>query len=426
MRRRRTANRLIPALLAAASAPFIAAPAAGDDGWAFDSSGQRETWSADYELTLQLIRERERLFAPLSASWERGDRAERSAAELRLDLQLRCNSEPCDGTRLVLKPRLALADDERPRAMPDPEPDWLAEGYLLFELDGGTRIGAGKRLQGWGPSLLYSPTNRLFPDNGAITPRRDIPGKPMAFASADLSARGRASLLLADPRLDPLEGIDSGGAFGLARAEWNWVEGQITTLGAAAGGGGGFQPYVGGYFQHGLGDAWTIGAELAASRGYADTESSAASLAQNRGRWHWDGVFNLRYGAASGAETGLELIYNGYAQSDAELRNPQLAALPSAGRGPSRNRPLHPYVQRRYALLQTTWPKLFGDRRWGLTARLLQGLDRASTSTFAELSYSPGDAATVYLGLSRSRAGEALEMSQPVTRSAYLALDAFF
>ncbi|MGL6162690.1 hypothetical protein [Microbulbifer sp.] len=430
MRSRRTANRLIPALLASVSAPLftalVAAPAAGDDGWAFDSSRQKGTWSTDYELTLQLIREREHLFSAFSTSSGGGGRAERIAAELRLDLQLRCNSEVCDGTRLVLKPRLALADDERPRAMPDPEPDWLAEGYLLRELGGGVRIGAGKRLVGWGPSLSYSPTNRLFPDNGAVTPRRDIPGKPMAFASTNLSARGRASLLLADPRLDPVEGIESGGTFGLARAEWNWVEGQVTSLGAVAGGGGGFRPYVGGYFQRGLGDAWTIGAEMAASRGYADAENGAPHLAQNRERWRWDGVFNLRYGAASGAETGLELIYNGYAQSKAELRNPQIAALPSAGRGPSRNRPLHPYVQRRYALLQTTWPKLFGDRRWGLTARLLQGLDRASTSSFAELSFSPGDAATVYLGLSLSRAGEALEMSQPVTRSVYLAVDAFF
>ncbi|MFC6981259.1 hypothetical protein [Microbulbifer taiwanensis] len=326
----------------------------------------------------------------------------------------------------MLKPRLALGDDDRPAAMPDPQPDWLAEGYLLREFDGGTRVGAGKRLLGWGPSLLYSPSNRLFPDNGAVTPRRDVPGKPMAFASTDLSPRGRANLLLADPRLDEVAGLDSGGAFSLARAEWNWVEGRIATLGAVAAGGGGFRPYVGGYYQLGLGEAWTLGFEAATSRGYADTVAGAPALAQNEERWRWDGVFNLRYGAASGAETGLELIYNGYAQSDAERLDPALAALPSAGRGPSRNRPLHPFVQRRYALLQTTWPKLFGDRRWGLTARLLQGLDGASTSGFTELSYSPGDAATVYLGLSRSRSGKALEMSQPVTRSAYLALDAFF
>ncbi|WP_346838615.1 hypothetical protein [Microbulbifer sp. SAOS-129_SWC] len=416
MRNPRPATGLSAALLAV----FAAAPTAADD-WAFATQSADSRWSSDSEWTLQLIREQQQLFAPLG-----GGSADRSAAELRLDLQLRCSAAPCDDTRLVLKPRLAAASGDRPASLPDPQPDWLAEGYVLHDLGSGRRIGAGKRLVGWGPSLLYSPTNRLFPDNGAVTPRRDIPGKPMAFASADLSAHGRASLLLADPRLDEVAGIDSGGGFGLARAEWNWVEGQITTVGTVAGGGGGFRPYVGGYFQHGLGDAWTFGAEAAASRGYAEGDGSAAPLAQNRAHWHWDGVANLRYGAASGAEIGLELIYNGYALSETEWRNPLLAAYPSAGRGPSRNRPLHPFVQSRYALLQGTWPKLFGDRRWGLTARLLQGLDRPSSSAFAELSFSPSDTTTVYLGLSNNRADAALEMSQPVTRSAYLALDAFF
>ncbi|MCW8126114.1 hypothetical protein [Microbulbifer halophilus] len=408
---------LIPALLAA----LCAAPTAADDDWAFETQEPQSSWSAQRDLSLQLIRERESLFAPLGGGY-----ADRSAAELRLDLQLRCNIEACDGTRAVLKPRLALDHDDRPEAMTDPQPDWLAEGYLLRDLEGGARIGAGKRLVGWGPSLLYSPTNRLFPDNGALTPRRDIPGKPMIFAATDIAGRGRLNLLLADPRLDDVAGIDTGGTFGLARTEWNWVEGQITTLGAVTGGGGGFRPYFGGYFQHGLGEAWTLGFEAAVSRGYARRDGGTQPLAQNRAHWRWDGLVNLRYGASSGAEIGLELVYNGYAQNDSEIRNPLIAAFPSAGRGPSRNRPLHPYAQSRYALLQTTWPKLFGDRRWNLTARLLQGLDSASTSSFAELSYSPGDATTLYMGLSHSRAGEALSMTQPVTRSAYLALDVFF
>ncbi|AWF79670.1 hypothetical protein BTJ40_01830 [Microbulbifer sp. A4B17] len=399
----------------------VAMPVLGQTQWAFDTSSNSKTWRSDYELSLQAIYERERLAETLG-----DDDTRRSAAELRLDLQMRCTKGYCDGTRIVLKPRLAADKDERPATMPDPYPDWFAEGYLLYETEEGTRFGAGKRLQGWGPSLLYSPTNRLFPDNGAVTPRRDIPGKPMAFASTDISARARASLLVADPRLDTVDAIDSGGSFQLTRAEWNWVEGQVTTVGAVAAGGGGFQPYAGGYVQHGLGDAWTLGAEFAASRGYAESSDTGIELTQNRSHWRWDGVINLRYGATSGAETGLELIYNGYALSEAELRNPQLAALPSAGRGPSRNRPLHPFVQRHYALLQTTWPKLFGDRRWSLTARLLQGLDQSSSSGFAELSYSPSDSVTLYLGLSGSRANEDLELSQPVTSSSYLAVDLFF
>ncbi|MFA0811407.1 hypothetical protein [Microbulbifer epialgicus] len=408
-------------LIATIIATVTSLPAAGQSEWAFDTNGNTQTWTSDSEVSLQLIHERERLIDLLG-----DDDTRRNAAELRLDLQLRCSKSPCEGTRIILKPRLTLDEDERPASMPDPYPDWFAEGYLLYEMKGGARVGVGKRLQGWGPSLLYSPTNRLFPDNGAVTPRRDIPGKPMVYASTELSTHGRTSFLVADPRLDDVAGITTGGSFQMARAEWNWVEGHITTIGAVAAGGGGFHSYVGGYFQHTLGDAWTIGAELATSRGYAKSTGGALELAQNRGHWRWDGIINLRYGASSGAETGLELIYNGYAQSEKELLNPQLAALPSAGRGPSRNRPLHPYVQRHYALLQTNWPKLFGDRRWSLTARLLQGLDRASTSTFAEISYSPSDTTTVYLGLSNSRAGKDLELTQPVTHSSYLAVDIFF
>lgn len=374
-------------------------------------------------MSLQLIHEREDVFAPLG-----GGEANRSAVELRLNLQLQCDRGAYQDTRLVLKPRLSLDDDERPRDMPDPQPDALAEGYLLQSLGDG-QLGLGKRLLGWGPSLLYSPTNRLFPDNGAATPRRDIPGKPMAFASMPLSARGRLNLLVADPRLDEVDGIRSGGAFGLARAEWNWVQSQITTLGAVVGGGGGLQPYFGGYVQHGLGDAWTLGAEAAASRGYARRASSGVGeepLAQNENRWHWDGTLNLRYGASSGAEIGLELIHNGYAMSDSEVANPLIAAMPSAGSSPSRNRPLHPFVQRRYALLQGTWPKLFGDRRWGLTARVLQGLDQSSTDSFLELSFSPTDTSTLYLGHAHSRVPESLLMSRPVPRSTYVAMELFF
>ena len=104
--------------------------------------------------------------------------------------------------------------------------------------------------------MLYSPTNRLFPDNGAVTPRREIAGKPMAFASLPLSERGRLNLLAANPNLDPVPGVRaSDGLFMLARGEWNWTDQPAATAGAVLAGGGGFQPYVGGYAQYGLDDA---------------------------------------------------------------------------------------------------------------------------------------------------------------------------
>ncbi|TDR79758.1 hypothetical protein DFP86_107122 [Paludibacterium purpuratum] len=377
-------------------------------------------WRLEHDVTLQLLHQRGHLYPPLGGGTTTYD-----AAELRPDLKIKCEGGACDGIRVVLKPRVWLDSESKPDGLPSQQPEHLPEGYAIVPVGSG-EVGAGKHLLGWGPSMLYSPTNRLFPDNGAVTPRREISGKPMAFASLPISERGRLNLLVAEPNLDPVPGIREGGAFVLARSEWNWVTDPSATVGAVVAGGGGFQPYVGGYAQYGLGDAWTLGGEFAASRGYARRDDTGPWLTQDDNRWRWDGTLSVRYGLPSGAEIGLELIYNGYAMTRAEQANPLLAASPSSGSSPSHNRPLHPFVQNRYALLQTTWPKLFGDRRWGLTTRWQQGLDRPSTDLFAELSFSPRDDTTVYLGVSHSRVPDDLTQTRAVPRNAYLALEIHF
>ncbi|PTU69945.1 hypothetical protein [Chromobacterium haemolyticum] len=375
----------------------------------------------EHGALLQLIHESGRLYPALGGGISR-----RSGAELRLDLRLKCEGGACDGSRVVLKPRFWLGEEAKPDALPSQQPEPLMEGYAIVPVGRG-EVGVGKRLMGWGPSMLYSPTNRLFPDNGAVTPRREIAGKPMAFASLPLSERGRLNLLAANPNLDPVPGVRaSDGLFMLVRGEWNWTDQPAATAGAVLAGGGGFQPYFGGYAQYGLDDAWTLSGEFAASRGYARRDMAGPWLAQDDERWRWDGTLGLRYGLASGAEIGLELIYNGYAMTPEEWANPLSAAAPSSGSKPSHNRPLHPFAQQRYALLQTTWPKLFGDRRWGLTARWQQGLDRPSSDAFVELSFSPGDAATVYLGVSRSRVTDDLKQTRALPHNAYLALEIHF
>lgn len=382
------------------------------------ASEQGGPWRLQHDLSVQALHGRERL-----AGWLGDANPHRSTVELRWNLRWTCEAGACEGVRVVLKPRAWLMDESKPPAWPSQRPDALPEAYVLAAV-GAVELGAGKRLMGWGPSMLYSPTNRLFPDNGATTPRKEISGKPMFFAGMTLPAQGRATALLADPALEPLPGLRRSGPFGLVRAEWAALGEHAGTLGLVAGGGGAFQPHAGAYGQVGLDDAWTLSAEFAASRGYARANGDPVpALAQNRGRWRRDATLGLRYGAASGADVGLELIHNGYALSPQELADPTLAAARSAGSLPWRNRPLHPLAQRRYVLLQTTWPKLFGDRRFGFTARVLRGLREASTDAFGELAYSPGDAATVYLGASRSRASPSLGASRPFARSAYLALE---
>lgn len=347
------------------------------------------------------------------------------ALEGRLNLSGRCVEAWCDGASFVLRPRLyAARQHHEVPGMPD-RPSSLAEAYVVQNIGESTQLGAGKRTLGWGPGLLYSPSNRLFPDNGAVSPRREIAGKPMLFASTALAGGGRATVLLANPREQDSMGEALGGAFFLGRAEWQQQSEQLATVGAVAGGGGALAPYLGLYAQRGLGDAFTLGGEVALSRRYT-RDAARAALLQNSNALKFDLVVNLRYGLPSGAEVGFELIRNGYAMSEQELANPLIAALPSAASRPGWNRPLHPLVQKRYALLQFTAPSLFGNKRWGVTARTLRGLDRASDDSFAELSWSASDAITLYAGHARSRVGGVLRMTRPVTRNYYLTLESFF
>jgi len=280
-------------------------------------------------------------------------------------------------------------------------------------------------LMGWGPGLLYSPGNRLFPDNGAVSPRREIPGKLMAFASTALPGNGQGTIVAADPREQSITGTPLGGTFVVARGEWQQDSTQTSTLGIVAAGGGGLAPYLGLYAQRGLSDALTFGIETSLSRKYA-SGAAQAQLAQNDNDIKWDLVANVRYGLPSGGEIGIEFIRNGFSMTDAEQTNPLIAALPSAGSSPSWNRPLHPLVQRQYVLAQVTTPSLFGNKHWGLTTRILRGLNQPSTDYFFELSWSVTDAITLYAGYSQSCVPASLSMTRPVTHSAYLTLESFF
>lgn len=345
-----------------------------------------------------------------------------NAAEGRLNLYGQCDAGWCEGGSVVLRPRVSA---RRTRGGPElaPRPVAWPEAYLLYG-SGSIQASAGRRLLGWGPGLAYSPSNRLFPDNGAVSPRREVPGKPMLTFSTSLPQGGQVTAILSEPRLEDLAGRRVDGSFGALRAEWRGEGATTSTLGFVGAGGGGLAPYVAAYAQIGLGDAFTLGAEASVSRRYGDGEQFAA-LVQNGGATRADAVANVRYGLASGAEFGVELIYNGFALADAELANPVIAAQPSTARRAGWTRPLHPLVQRRYALAQFTTPSLFGEKRWGLTVRALRGLDRRSTDAFAELSWSARDALTLHLGYTRSIAEPSLAASRPLRRNFYLIVESF-
>ena len=326
----------------------------------------------------------------------------------------------------MLKPRVRYfaSSDPNPYVV-QPKRFLWNEAYLTGTTGWGATWLAGKRYLAWGPGLLFSPSNRLFPDNGNATPRREIAGKPLVTISANVSSRLALSGVYADPYLEPVPGIDERGALGLLRAEYTGGGSRPTTAGMVVGGGGGYRPYIGAYMQHLLSDAWTVGAEMSASRGYASRSDGGPQLQQSRDRLMADALVNLRYGLPSGGEIGVEALYNGYRLSSAEMAVARLSAQPAGGLWQTRNRPLHPLPEGRYMLLQMLTPGIFGNRKFGMVARSLFELSTPANQTFVELSYSPRDNLTAYLGALHTSGSSRSELTRTMDDEVYVTLEFF-
>lgn len=342
--------------------------------------------------------------------------ARQTTAELFLDL-----SASLGATELVLKPRArAIDSDPGVPGVPTARRFSLAEAYLNEDLGQDTRVTVGKRYLGWGVGLLYSPSNRLFPDNGSASPREEIDGKWMAMLGGRLGERLRTTLLVADPYVQAAPGGDHAGLFALARVESAArADGELTWA-ILAGGGGGYRPYAGSYVQTVLGGAWTLGAEWSASSGYARPTGSGAGLRADRAGWRADGVVTLRYGLASGGEWGIEYARNGFARADAERADPRLVLFPPAATTQTRYALRSPLPEKNYLNLQLNLTELFGDRRWALFARHLEAFAPRGRIDFIELAYSPNQRSTLYLGLSATAGNAASTLVGTLDRAAYL------
>lgn len=387
------------------------------------SQGESESpsWSIKSDLSAQVIFEGARLGPAGSV-----DRTEYNAVELRPDFVIRCKTDLCDGASAVLKPRLWLGTDRHPAWMPHRRPDPLPQAYVDYRKAGMT-LTAGKRLMGWGPSLLFSPSNRLFPDNGSMTPRREISGKPLGSVTVPVNDALDVQLLVADPKLTEVPGMATGGAFAMGRVQYAATGRERRLAGLLYGGGGGLRPYLGAYAETGLSDAWTAGAEMSVGRGYGKVGSSqAAQFGESDSSWRLDSAMSLRYGLSNGAEVAMEYIYNGYALCREQLAMAGRAAMPAVGDSVAYNRPFHPLPLRHYLNLQTTWPKLFGDRRWNWTGRLVQGWAPASAIAFSEIGFSPEDHTTLHFGAYRAWGGGESTNIRPVTQVLYAAVELNF
>jgi len=347
-----------------------------------------------------------------------GEEAGLYVAEARIDAKVTGNA-----WELVLRPRLRArhADTDIPGFL-IPKQASMTEAYASVDASSSVRLTGGKRYLAWGPGLLYSPSNRLFPDNGSSSPRQEIDGKWMALAA--ITAGGlQLTALAADPYLQDTPGLDRGGAFVLARAERVATGGREWGWGVVAAGGGGLRPYIGGHLQRLLGEAVTVAVEASASNGYATVAGDAPSLRQNRRHAMADAAVSMRYGLADGGELAIEYVYNGYYLTAAE-RLVAAIALPSvAGTTQTRYPARHPLAEPRYLNLQANFPKLLGRSRWTLFVRHLEALDTSGRLTFAELGYNATDRLSIYVGATVTHGSASSSLTRSLDRAAYLTFE---
>lgn len=349
-----------------------------------------------HDEAIQVMRETTR-FVPASGV----DEIDQLRAEARINLQMTCTTGACANDSVTLKPRATGTHDyvttaalDRPRRF-----DFL-EAYAKVFIGQATTISGGKELVGWGPGLLFSPTNRLFPDNGLATPRREIPGKRMIVGSEMLPAGFTLEALAA--RADDADWDAAGDAkskFYLIRLEHQGGDLQPTTLGIVAAGGSKYRRYGGLYFQILLNDAWTFGTEWSASRGYArDPEPPII----DDDELQFDGLVNLKYGLESGGELAAELAMNGFAAPlSLYARNPQLL-LPLLPGAPLPATPRHPLAERYYVLLQARLPRLGNREKTTVFSRLLWAPEGRGGMVYAEWSYGLHDRGEVFVGYSHT------------------------
>lgn len=350
------------------------------------------------------------------------DVADRAVLEARLDATV-------IGSRwqVVARPRLrAFETDTNLPQYQEPRHVSFTEAYASADATQAWRVAAGKHYLSWGPGLLYSPSNRLFPDNGSAGPRQEIDGKWMAWTSVVAADGVQLTALAADPYLAPDPDVKRAGAFYLARAERVATAGDQFGWGLVAGGGGGLLPYIGGYLQRSAGDAFTFALEWSASRGYASTVPGMPRLAQNQRRWNHDAALSLRYGLSDGGELAVEYIGNGYHLDAQEADLPAVALLPASASTQSRYAAQHPLTERHYLNLQANFPKVFGYARWTLFLRHLEAPDRHGRLSFAELGYSPADHLTLYAGATVTSGSAASSLVRSIHDAAYVTAELVF
>ncbi|MBI4508907.1 MAG: hypothetical protein HY698_04685 [Deltaproteobacteria bacterium] len=304
-----------------------------------------------------------------------------SSAWLSADLGLRCVQDPCGGSSLVLNPR-ALASMERDEAR-DLEL-WLQQGYLRAILGDRLTITLGKHVLGWGPGILYSPTNRAFSETLMTTTHREVLGK-WATALA-ISAGDSWSLSAAAVRMDSLSiASDSASYLAVSRVEYQNIGEDSLTVGVVGGVGNRYEAHAGGYAELGLGSAWTLGVEAAVSRGQVrDRGAALGGQASYEGDVGVEALANARFGLAGGGEIGVELVYNSMSLNETE-RAAAAQLVPLTVQALHQGQGFHPLLEGAYAVLHARLGELPPAKTMTFTASAIAAYPTGGALGHAEL-----------------------------------------
>lgn len=345
-----------------------------------------------HDESIQILRERAQFVPP-----SRLGMSDRTWMEGRSNIKVTCADPLCANDSITLKPRITkVVDHVSSPADETVQPFRFLEAYGRAFIGDTVTVSAGKEVLGWGPGLLFSPTNRLFPDNGLATPRREIPGKRMVVASEALANGSTVGVLAAradDAAWNASENEKS--HFYLIRFEHQDDEARPATWGLVAGGGDKYQSYGGFYYQVLIDDAWTVGTEWSASKGYA-RHNPLVEGADTGAKY--DAVANIRYGLDSGGELALEVARNGFSIDHSRYQNDPGLLVPLLPGAPVPAIPRHPLVERYYVLCQARLPKLAPAQKTTLFSRVLWAPESGGGMAFAEWSYAVDDALEFFVG----------------------------
>lgn len=239
----------LPCLLAALAA--VASPdAAAEEEGGFRISGNAEVWA--YATGLEragnsVLNPDNRVARLPRLQW---------TGESRINLRLRA-----EGTEIVLRPRLLKQHASVIGGDTDTGDAYLSQGFARIRLNDAWTLTGGRELFTWGPANFRSPSNPFYFDAGRSNPLREVSGVDLMRLT---HTRGAVSLTLArEQSAGHLDSANTPERATLGKVDVRSGDMLASALIATPVHG---APFVGGFAQATLDDAWMVYGEIGSGR----------------------------------------------------------------------------------------------------------------------------------------------------------------